>query len=1017
MSFRGLNWQTWTMRFLGGLNQKSDPRALEPPELTICKDVQFDKIGGLQTRYPFALQAGPLDIFGGGAIAGADVRRVVRNGNELLLFTKSKLYSRNVQLQKWVDKGTHLAAKLRELSRFVNVSDQVDCDRAELNNTIVYSWTELGAAATYIAAIDKTTDNVLLAPTKINNSTLRLRVTALATKILLTLPDAGDLYCYALDPADPAAALAGARTLLVAGYSNAGYDVVKVAGADQAVFATRRNAGDPTDRYTVGTVTAGLVVASAVKVRACDGPIAVACTPNGASVQVVRANGANIQGDLITIATLADTAHINKAVGTVPALAPVNQIAAAHRSVQDGGQNRCYVFWSYSEAADSTGVTFGTKSNWVDTGGALGAEADFIDHTGVASRAFDHDGRVYVWITFALASLTTLNGGNTPQVFGQLQNTYFLYRDDAFLVAKAAPQIGGGYAASTGQLGGVANVGANQYAWCGVERRALALGGKLVGYSARAPRDVVVEFDSNEARRCARLGETMFITGGEILQYDGTRLTELGFHIFPWQLDLIDFGAGALEAGTYAYQGSWRSDNARGERERSASATAGQIVLGAGHKASIVPWCNLNITHKTDRPPAAELWRTSKDPTEDAPFYLVTSPDPTALAGDNRYIPTDASSMALAALQDNFADATLRTKEAHPENGGVVKNLAPPAATLILATDTRLFLAGVSGDPHRVLYSKYRGANQVPSFFGTFAVDIPQAGGDITGIAILNETVVVFRKTATYALDGAGFDNNGGGNNYVARRVPGEVGALNHESIAVDERGIVFKSAKGWKRLNHGWAVEDIGSAIVDYNNETVLAATVVESQHQVRVLTTARMLVLDTLASELLGHPMWSEWSIADGVHACMWNGDQVYLAATGVKAQQAAYANVDYGLDVELAPVKLNDLQGYGSIDYFELLGEFRSNCDVRVRLARDYNKDGAGVYFQDKTHTPALAVGKPLQVRHSPSIKQVQSLVVRITVNPTGAGESIRLTGLSFLLGIEPGLNRNIAQVAKQ
>lgn len=1000
MSVRGLNFQTWTMRFLAGLNQKSSPRTLDPPELSIALDVQFDDVGDLRTRYPYVALSS--DILGGGTIS--DARRLVRNGDELLLFTKDTLYSWSPQLSKWVSKGTHLACKLTEQSRFVNPADQIDCDRAELSNAVVYAWSE--GTSVYVAAMDKTTGAVTVTPTAIASSS-RPRLVALDSKILLFTVIAGpDLVVRALDPTDIATGIASAPTTVLANpLFDTYYDATRQIGTDAALVAVR---GTPTTSYSVAKVTAALSVSTSTKARICDGPIAVSCTPDGASMQVIRSDGTNIKGDLITISAFADV-YTAQAVGTAPSN-PI-QIAAAHRSVADSGQYRCYVIWSNGQSESTVSTSFGTKYNWVDTGNTLGTQADFVDFTGVVSRAFDHNGRVFVWIGFAAASLTTENGVDTTQVFGQLQNTYFLYRDDGFLCAKSTPNVAGGYATSTARLPGVANVGTNQYAWCGNERRILPLGGDLQGYSARAPRDITIEFDSNEARRCARLGETLYITGGEILQYDGAQLVECGFHVFPWQVDLIDFAAGNLEAGVYAYQPTWRWDNARGERDRSASATAGEVTMAASRETSVIGWCNLNITHKTDSPPAAEWWRTAKNPTDDAPFHLVTNPDPTDTAGANCYLSTDVSG-TLSALLDSYADSTLTVKEAHPENGGQLKNLAPPASTLILATDTRLFLAGVAGDPHRVLYSKYRATNSVASFFGTLAADIPQDGGDITALALLNETPVVFRETAIYALDGQGFDNLGGGGNYVARRVPGDFGAVNQESVAVTDRGIVFKSSKGWCLLTHGWQVQYIGGQVKDYDTETPLAVDVIEAQHHVRVLTSSRMLVFDTVIGQ------WYEWTVADGVHSCMWSGAHVYLTSTGAKQQATSYASgATYGIDVETAWIKPADLQGRFNTSWFLLLGEFRSSCSIRVRLARDYWKDGVDTYFQDKTHTPSLSVGVPLQVRHSPSIKETEALKIRLTVTPSGSGEAVRLSGLTFEFGLEPGLYRNLAAAAKQ
>jgi hypothetical protein len=223
----GLNWQTWNMRFTAGLNQKADPRTLEAPELTIAKNIEFDRVGGIQTRKPF--DAAQSSISTGTTIANA--RHIVPNGNERLLFTKDSLYSWNASLSKWVLKGTHLAVKVDERPVFVTTGEQIDADRAELNGTIIYTWTETVGASSlgYVAAVDKTTNSVLMSPTRIVGTASRMRVTALATKILLTFYDGvNGLYAYALDPAAPATALAGSSTTVTNVNYGTYYDIVKV---------------------------------------------------------------------------------------------------------------------------------------------------------------------------------------------------------------------------------------------------------------------------------------------------------------------------------------------------------------------------------------------------------------------------------------------------------------------------------------------------------------------------------------------------------------------------------------------------------------------------------------------------------------------------------------------------------------------------------------------------------------------------------------------------------------------
>jgi hypothetical protein len=984
-----------------GLNQKADPRALEVPAMTICTDAQFDELGGVQTRYPYASIGS--EIFGGGTLA--DVRQVVANGNELLVFTETELYSWNAQLEQWVLKGEHLAVKTTEEPKFVTTGDQIECDMCELNGIVMYAWTDTYG---YIGAIDKATGAVLYGPMSIGYVGERLRLTALDTKVLLTYHDSvSGTYVYSIDPLDPATGLA----LVPATMSASGlgfYDIAKVPDQDIAVFAAHLT---PTTSYRVGTITAAGAVTASTKVRASIYGIAVACEPTGTNVQIIR-DAAGIFGDVIAIATLADVTT-GQAIGSLGNAS--YQVTAAYRSVENSSEYRCYAFW-----ADGLGV----YSNWVDTAGAIGTELTFVATLDIASRAFDHNGDVYVWLAFTTPSevYTTL----APSFSYALQNTYFLYRDDAFLCAKAAAGRAGATAATT-YLPSVISTGANSYAFCGVERRVIPIGGdgaRRSNYGARAPREIAFTFDSNEARRTARIGQTLYVTGGEILQYDGSQLTEVGFHIYPYVFGLVA-STGSIADGTYAYKQTWRWDNGRGELDRSTTATHGDITLSGGPKGVNVVWGQLAATHKTNRPVAVQTWRTAVDPNSDSPFYLVTSNDPSVTTNPNRYLENDQTAAAGfgPTLRDALADADLTNLETSPENGGLLEPLSPPPATIIAATSDRLFLAGVAGDPDRVWYSRLRGDNEVASFHDALTVSIPREGGDITALAFINETLVVFRETAIYALTGDGFDNLGGGQNYgPARALTVDVGAVNHESVALFDKGLIFKSSKGWYLLNKGWSCDYIGGPVSDYDDETVVAVHVMEAQHQIRCITTERMLVLDTLVNQ------WGEWTIAGALHAAIWRGTYHYLAPSiaahlvlgdivpevpaGVYAELTTYAGVNYGMDLETAWIPMGQVQGYGRVWKALILGEYRSTFALRVRLARNY----LTTYFQDKRWTVSpVTVGGPLQIEHRPSIQEMQAIKIRITAEGPSvsgsvpSGEALKLTSLGLELGVERGLFR--------
>jgi hypothetical protein len=1023
-----LDFQPLQIPLIGGLNTGSDPRALQPPALAVCRDVEFDDVGGLQTRHPFtALSA---SIFPSGTIANP--RRIVANGDELLMFTKESLYSWNAALSKWVSKGTHLAIAIDEDPKFVTTGDQIQCDRAELNGTVVYTWRD---QTVYVAAVDKTTGSVLMAPTVMSGGTSRPRVVALTTRILLLLFQADNfLVCYSMDPAAPATALAGASTTVynagarAEGRPEIAYDVVKREGANEAFVAVSHYDGLG---YTVAQITAAPVVTAVNKARNCGIAIAIASTPSGGNAMVIRADAAEVYADYVVQGTLADvwTATDLGAASSNP----VTQIAAAFQSVTNGGYYRCYAFFSAGETP-LVSTSFRTKYAWANTNAAASASPTHLAwYVSVASRAFDRNGSVYVNTVFSGAAAGISFGTVGPA----LQNTYFLFRDDGRLCGKQVATRAAGfdwnvtvfYASTPGHLPGVVLTDTETYAWCAHERRIVPLAaGEDHGYSARSPVDVHITFDTNRARRCVRLGSTLYITGAEIMQYDGSNLTEVGCHVYPWFIGSISLITGALVNGTYTYKTTYRWDNAKGERERSTTAMYADVVVSAGPKGvRLANVCPMDLTHKTDAtsPIALEVWRTAVNPGSlDVPFYLETSRDPAA-TGANGYL-KNTTSVSLLTFDDLLADVDAVTHESNDEVGTILENLAPPAASIICNTQDRLFLGGVAGDPDRVWYSKLRNEGWVAAFHDSLTIPIPPAGGDITGLAILSETLVVFREHAIYVIPGDGYGNDGGGSNYgPARVVSVDCGAESHEAIARTDMGLIFKSSKGWYLLTTGWQVQYIGDAVAGFDSDVVVAISVVESKHQVRCLTSSRMLVWDYLVNQ------WSEWTIAAGVHATMWRGTHAYLSTSTALTESTTYTALTYGMDIETPWIKLNDLQGRGRVRWISLLGEWRSTHKIQVRVARDYetNTDGLGVadWFQDKTWSPANTVaGTVEQMRHGPSIQRCQAIKIRLTVVANDAsvvtatyptGEAVRLTGLGLEVGIERGLQRQLAAASKQ
>ena len=1028
-----LDPQTAHLPLAYGLHTKADPRALRLPALAGCQNVQFDEEGGLQTRKPFA--AMPLSIVGGGEVS--DLRKIVANGNELVLFTKDTIYSWSERDSGWVSRQAYVAPKVAERSVFSRADDQVYAERAELDGVEVVVWVEKGAAETmYIAATDVETGAVLLSPTTAGgagHAAIRPHVVAQATQFLVTYFDdnGNTIEAYQLDPADLSNSLAaGMAATTTIGINADGIHDVAVAANGDAYIAMTQLAGAG---YLIARLTDAAVLTTRSIGRAAA-RIGVAVAPGTTEIVVIRHNvaGALIQGDRLNPTTLADVG-INVSLGA-PLDTTVNQIACAYRSVADSGQFRCYAYWSCGETTNGLlGPNFVTELNYIDTAGATGSKFIVSRHMGVASRAFDYLGRVFVWLAFGGESQAS--GMGLPLTLrAALQSSYFLYRDTgsshtAAPIAKAIADRGGGFQFYSGHVANVQALSETEFAWAGVERRIIQLGENQTGYSARGPRVVMLELDSDEARRTARLGRTLYVSGGQVMQYDGVGLVEVGFHVAPYAFQTTTL-AGALPAGTYNSKWSLSWTNDAHERERSTTVAAAATAIAASNKISYDGPPNLFATGKKNlrHAPAHENWRTAMNPPTGAPFHLTTSVNPATLAGDNRYVPNDPTAAKIATYNDNVTDAVLLTKEAYPENAGVLANLPPAVASIIVPTPDRLILGGLADDPNRLAYSKLRGVDEVAAFNGDLIFDMPPDGGPVTAIAFHAETMVVFKETAIYAVPNDGFDNLGQGQNYgPARLISSDLGAVSQEAVALTPQGLLFKSRKGWYVMA-GWQPQYVGSPVAGFDDDDIVAITVVESQHQVRILSAQRMLVWDYEVNREQGGA-WSDWTIEGGRSSVMWQGQHLIIAEGSPGADEAVLRQTDFGdpdvleaysMDVETAWVKLADLQGYQRIWKLMVLGEYRSAHRLRIRLKRDYDDS---TFFDNTLWTVSpTTVGGPLQVRHSPSIQQCQAMKVRITAENadfSGAppGEALKLTGVSFQYGVPRGLFRRLPAAQMQ
>lgn len=842
---------TINIAFSGGLNNKADPRLLEPPELSSCVNAQFTETGGVQKCRPYTALS--TDVLGGGTIP-SNIRRIVAYGDELLAFTQTKLYSWAPSQTKWVLRGvagySYYAPKLKEKSVLINNQEQVSADRAELSNVIFYTWVELGASSVFtvkLAAVDKTTGALLYGPTTQGTAASanvgQPKLIALYDKVLFFMRTAANtLSVKSISPTDITTGADGSFTS-VATTLNGLYDVC--AKPDQGGYAFVVWKHTTTTTYGYADVTSTPTVTASTKARTCDGAIAVSRDSGTGSFAIIRGVATNVRGDIIDSSFVDVVGAFNIDMGN--AAADPTFIAVTWIS-----STKCVAIWT-SQQTGTAATAYYSKSSSLTTSGVAAEATSLMYRLCLASRAFTYNSEAFCW--FATAPKGTVYTGS------ELQNNYILYRiaDLAVtsqtdqVVAKATPFNAGGFPNITGMLPNVQDLGSSVFAWCGAEKRLIPLDVNRTT-SNRGPREIICTMDSDDARRVAVLGKTLYISGGQITQYDGRGFVELGFHQWPHYCSAADT-AGAVDV-SYLATLAW--ENAQGEIERSAPSDIHTVQTAADGDDVVVSLGYVSATNKGlvegISGASYEVWRTLQEPTVDSPFYLTTSKDPTA-TGTNGYV-SNAPLDSNVNFTESFTDATLDDQETLYLNGSILESVAPPAATILSASTDRLFIAGISYDPNLIWYSKLRGDGELAQFNDTLKVSMPPTGGDITSLAFLGDLLVVFKETAIYALPGNGFDNLGGGSNYGPPRLLSiDTGVTSHDTVVVMPQGLMFFSKKGWYLLDRTLTLRYIGSPVEDYNTNTYVCAVLLEKEHQVRCLATDHLLVYD------YEHNAWSYW------------------------------------------------------------------------------------------------------------------------------------------------------------
>ena len=903
------------IRFSGGVETKQDDKGVATTQLLRCENRIFTKAVSLAKRQGYASLG--KDVLGA-ATQLPTGRKLITRDNELLVLTDDELYGYLPTSGKW-DQVADIVTVDADTSRVVakSTSDQTTPDGAELDGVAVYAW-EDSQGGVYMSVLDSETNHTIVAPRQLSADGQRPRVRAVGDVIhvyYVDLSAANRIYVLVVNPNAPDVAASASASILLETLNSTdpNYDVAPV--DDKAAIAWNHS--------TATTVGVGyvhqsgvLMAGSQTTTATCDvGPAVAVHTTGDKNVFVawwdssVGIKGTAYTADLGTGGGAGDIA-----AQTLPDV--INLTICFDQGVNDDGERVVHFFWESDATADQNhyvkhctlAYTFEGTASSVTTWRGLG----------LASRAFVVDDRVYVNVVHD----------------STLYSTYYTLRDDGLVAARMLPGIAYGLTPKP-HLPDVWRDG-SLYSWAATYVIDLESENDDV-FTEAGIRRVRLDFASTDVGESAQLGKTAYISGSFTQAYDGNTVAEADFHygVDDVAAPTPSAGSGSLTSSvTYLYRFTLETTLANGEIIRGPASAGTEVVMGASDNEVAIDIPTLRLTaHDNVR---IGVWRSEGN--DSAELYRVSSLDPSA-TGANRYVANDTT-VDTVSFTDRMSDADLVKKEPLYTNGGILNNVPITTGGIIATGKNRVFVNDPI-DPLVVRYSQERAEDYAVEFSARGRMVLDPYGGAVTGLIVMDESVVVFKEHAIFAFSGPGPNAAGGDGWSAPTLITSDVGCTNARSIGYTPVGVVFQSAKGIHLLARNGQVSYIGAPVERYNSQTIVSASLVQDTTQIRFLTDSGTTLLYDYYFD-----QWSEWTNHEGKDAAIVGGTYHYLRNSGeVYKADTSYSdgNSQIRTRMDTAWIRFQDYQqGFQRIWRAKFLGKYISPHKLRIRYALDYDEN---------------------------------------------------------------------------
>ena len=901
----------------GSLDTKTDPKQTPIGKFLELENAYRVRNGELVKRNGFESLGTTLAT--GGDIS--DGRKLALLNDELNVITNKDMYTYSDDTDQWVLKGPLETLSIDNTAVVANSYEQSTADSATNGNIAVYVYEDNRTTPNSVryTIIDRLSNSTIVGDSLLVTNGFKPRCIAIGTYILVFVHVGNNWNLYKINAKLPIQTISPATTIGTDAHANGIADIILFGNAVLYAYAS-----------TVSDVKLGYVTADGLFGSPTNG------YPSKTNLAV------NAEYCLTIFADREDKfnlAYAKRFTDPSASPSPIDDVEVRHIGLF---ADLTTTWWADIKVTDYDYVSTETVRNI--TG---------FEKNGLAHIYFDKDNsdkwkrEVNDWHRSTIDGSVSAGDGNLKSVslagkifytddngfvpvvyYSELQPTMFLLRNDGDISAKMLAQISSGETARSGHLPSMTELATNKWVFPTQYRARVEKLTTGVVFSLTGITEVIMDFDDPDIGQSAQLGENLLINSGYLQCYDGMSIFESGFHLYPDHVTAAQgSGTSTLASGTYRYRVVYEWTDNKNQRHRSAPSSIVSVTIASNKTIDItVPTLFITDRKGTRSNVVISVYRTTLGGTlfnkiNGGPFY------------------NDTSSITKV-INDTTTDADLVENELLYTTGNVVESISPPAGKFIERFKNRMFLAGLE-DENSIWFSKEHQPNQAVEFSDVFVITVDDTGGAITGLATLDDKLVIFKESTIFVLMGDGPLPTGAQNQFnVPQIITTDVGAVSNVSIVKSRDGLMFKSNKGIYLLDRGMNVSYVGADVEQWNDLTITSATVIDDLNQVRFTTAeGRCLVYDLFFKQ------WSTFTNIDAIDSINWQGKFIFLKSSAEVWRETKGSYLDNGQPIitsyVLSLMQFAQIQGLQRIYKINVLGEYRGEHGLKLELGYDFRE----------------------------------------------------------------------------